>query len=122
VAGLVANPDFSTGEDVTAVAVLGVDFNGWHAVAGIALWAPAFIAARRTDWALIYSLAVIVVGLLPAPVMLIDQEPLGLMAFPNTATDIAYHVIGAGILAAVVAVHFALVAKKSESEQIGMLA
>lgn len=112
VAGLLANPDFSTGAEVNAVAVLGVDFNGWHAVAGILLWAPAFIAARRTDWALLYSIAVIVAGLIPVPWMLIDSEPLGILAFPNTAADAVYHVIGAAILASVVAAHLLLVRRR----------
>lgn len=44
-AGLLANPDFSTGPAVTSVRVLGVDFNGWHALAGFALFAPGLLAA-----------------------------------------------------------------------------
>lgn len=113
VAGLIANPDFSTGSEVSAVALLGVDFNGWHALAGILLWAPAFIAARRTDWALLYSVAVIVAGLIPVPWMLIDSEPLGILAFPNTTTDAVYHVVGAAVLAATVAVHLIQVRSRS---------
>lgn len=113
VAGLIANPDFSTGANVSAAPLLGVDFNGWHALAGILLWAPALVAARRTDWALLYSVAVIVAGLIPVPWMLVDSEPLGILAFPNTTADAVYHVAGAAVLAAVVAIHLAGVRGRS---------
>src|SRR5947209_7364646 len=60
VAGLIANPDFSTGGDATSSQVLGVDFNGWHAVLGFALFGPGLFFALRKDWALLFALAAIV--------------------------------------------------------------
>ncbi|MGH3432556.1 MAG: hypothetical protein ACRDQB_06945 [Thermocrispum sp.] len=114
-AGLIANPDFATGDEATAVQVLGVDFNGWHALGGFLLWGPALIAWRRTDWTLWYSLAVIVTGLVPAVWMLYDTSPLGLLVFPNTETDLIYHVIGAAVLAATTAIHVARVRRHDEA-------
>src|SRR5882672_10661596 len=49
VAGLIANPDFATGDAATAKQVLGVDFNGWHALSGILLALPGLLGARRAD-------------------------------------------------------------------------
>lgn len=114
-AGLIANPDFATGADATAVQVLGVDFNGWHALGGFLLWGPAFVAIRRTDWTLWYSLAVIVTGLVPGIWMLYEERPLGLLVFPNTATDLIYHIIGAVVLAATTVFHLVLVRRKAEA-------
>lgn len=112
VAGLIANPDFSVGAESTAEQVLGVDFNGWHAVAGILLWLPAFLAARRTDWTLWYTLAVIGASLAPAVWMLFDATPLGLLVFTNTWSDFVYHVVSSAILAAVIGAHLLLVRRR----------
>src|SRR4051812_24334357 len=56
VVGLLANPDFSTGESATAVQVLGVDFNGWHALSGFLLILPGFYFAQRPKWAIWFAL------------------------------------------------------------------
>jgi hypothetical protein len=53
-AGFVAEPSFHFGADAATEKVLGVDFNGVHALAGLLLFAPGFYFARRPDWALLY--------------------------------------------------------------------
>src|SRR5919204_5340853 len=45
--GLIVNPDFSVGNSATAVRVLGVDMNGWHAVSGFLIVVPCLLSLRR---------------------------------------------------------------------------
>ena len=91
IAGLIANPDFATGADATSERVLGVDFNGWHAVSGLLLLAPAFVLALRPTWALLYTLYVGVVLVLTAVWALVDTQPAGLLDFPNNEADAVLH-------------------------------
>jgi hypothetical protein len=62
VAGLIANPDFATGDAATSVQVLGVDFNGWHAMSGILAFAPGILIARSDELSRLYVLVLIPVG------------------------------------------------------------
>ena len=54
-AGFVAKPSFQLGDEAPTEQVLWVDFNGYHALAGLLLFGPAFYFARRPDWALYYA-------------------------------------------------------------------
>ena len=54
-AGFIAEPSFHLGADAPTEKVLGVDFNGVHALSGFLLFLPAFYFARRPDWALYYD-------------------------------------------------------------------
>jgi hypothetical protein len=47
VSGLIINPSFATGPHAPTVQLLGTDYNGWHAVAGLALFAPSLLLATR---------------------------------------------------------------------------
>ena len=100
IAGLIANPSFATGEAATSVPVLGMDYNGWHAVAGLSLFVPGLLLARRPTWSRLFVIAVIPSGVLPAIWAFFDDRPLGLLAFDNAGRDIALHLITAGLLAA----------------------
>ena len=91
VAGLVANPDFSVGEEATSVQVLGVDFNGWHALAGLAIFLPGLIAAVKDEYAVPYTWAAMV-SMMGGLLGLFTDRPLGLFYFANVASDIALHV------------------------------
>ena len=66
VAGLIAEPSFELGDDAPTEKVLGIDFNGYHALAGFLLFAPAFFFALRPNWAVFYAIyaaaALIVTG------------------------------------------------------------
>ena len=53
-AGFVAEPRFHIGTDTPTKNVLGVDFNGIHALSGLLLFGPALYFCRRPDWALYY--------------------------------------------------------------------
>lgn len=107
VAGLMANPSFATGSAATSVAVLGMDYNGWHAIAGLGLFIPGLILARRPDWSRLFVGAVIPSGVLPAIWAFFDDRPLGLLAFDNAWRDIVLHPATAALLAALLALDFA---------------
>jgi hypothetical protein len=91
VAGLLANPDFATGADATAVQVLGVDFNGWHALSGFLLVGPGFLMCLRPGWALFFSLYAGAVLVLTAIWALVDTEPADRLAFPHNEADAVLH-------------------------------
>ncbi len=38
--GFILEPSFATGPDAPTAQLWGMDYNGWHAVAGLALFAP----------------------------------------------------------------------------------
>jgi hypothetical protein len=57
VAGLIANPSFETGAGATSPRVLGVEFNGWHAISGFLLFGPGLLSALRRDWAQLFAVA-----------------------------------------------------------------
>jgi hypothetical protein len=103
--GMLVNPDFHTGAAATAKRLLGVDFNGWHALSGLLLFAPGLIAARRTDWSLAYAVGVIISLVGTALWTLADAAPAGLLAFPHPDADIALHLGVATTFAIAIAVH-----------------
>jgi hypothetical protein len=91
IAGLVANPDFATGADATSSRVLGVDFNGWHALLGIALFGPGLFFARRKDWALLFALAAIASLVASGIWALVDTRPADVLYFQHNGADAALH-------------------------------
>jgi hypothetical protein len=101
-AGFIAEPNFSLGEDAPTERVLGVDFNGYHALAGLLLFAPAFYFATRPKWALYYAIyaagALIATGVWA----LFDKQPAWVFTFPNNSSDAIFH-LATGALFAIVA-------------------
>jgi hypothetical protein len=92
VAGLIANPDFATGDAATSVQVLGVDFNGWHAMSGILAFAPGILIARSDELSRLYVLVLIPVGfVIPGLWALVDTQPMGLWPFEHNEADAALH-------------------------------
>src|SRR4051812_9325272 len=73
-AGLIANPDFATGDAATSVQVLGVDFNGWHAVSGLLIFIPGMYLARRDDWARLFAIVAIPSIAIPGVWALLDNQ------------------------------------------------
>jgi hypothetical protein len=100
VIGLIINPDFGTGANMSAELFL-VDWNGWHAVATLLLGATAFVAAARPVWATGFLAYSVVVNLTTAVLALFDKTPLGILDLPNVATDVALHVLVSAVSAAV---------------------
>jgi hypothetical protein len=92
VPGLIINPDFSTGDAATAVRVLGVDMNGWHAVSGFLIAIPALVLAPRPHLAARF-LPLAAAGLIATAVWALISTQLagGLFYFPNNETDALLH-------------------------------
>jgi Domain of unknown function (DUF4383) len=105
VAGLIANPDFSTGGDATSSQVLGVDFNGWHAVLGFALFGPGLFFALRKGWASLFALAAIVSLVGSGIWALLDTRPAEVLYFQHNGADAALHFDGAAAYGVAVVVH-----------------
>lgn len=101
-AGFIAEPSFHLGADAPTERVLGVDFNGYHALAGLLLFGPAFYFALRPKWALYYAIyaagALIVTGIWA----LFDSQPAWVFTFPNNYSDAIFH-LATGALFAIVA-------------------
>lgn len=101
VVGFIAEPSFATGPDAPTAQVLGMDYNGWHAVAGLALFGPGLIFARRTSWAVLYLLAAAVAAGLPGIWALFSQQVAFIFAFPNNVTDAVIHLLSAAVMIAI---------------------
>jgi hypothetical protein len=92
VPGLIINPDFAVGDSASAVRVLGVDMNGWHAVSGFLIAIPGLFAALRPAWSGLFCLAA--AGSLIATgvwALLDSQVAGGLFYFPNGDADAVLH-------------------------------
>jgi hypothetical protein len=106
VAGLIANPDFARGAAATSVSVLGVDFNGWHALAGLALFGPGLVAATRADWSFWYAILAMAVLVVTGVWGLLDRRPAaGLLFFPDNVGDAVFHFVSAALFAAILLLH-----------------
>ena len=94
--GLVLNPDFGTGTALTSKQFV-IDWNGWHAVSSIFLGATAIVAASRPLWAVIFLPANAAANVVESVWAVFDATPLGLLSFPNVATDLALHLLVAAV-------------------------
>jgi len=103
-AGFFAEPSFDFGGDAVTERVLGVDFNGVHALSGLLLFGPAFYFALRPRWALYYAIyaaaALIVTGIWA----LFSTQPAWVFTFPNNASDGIFHLITGALFAAIAAI------------------
>jgi hypothetical protein len=97
IVALAINPDFGIGATAQTVKFHGVDYNGWHAVAGFALFAPGLIVWRRADLARIYALAVVLALVVTAGWGLVDENPLGILSLPDQRADAIFHVAVAAV-------------------------
>ncbi len=101
VIGFIVEPSFATGPDAPTAQVLGMDYNGWHAVAGLALFAPGFVFALRKSWSVLYLLAAAVAGALPGIWAFFSQQVAYVFTFPNNTTDAVVHIITSAVMVAV---------------------
>ncbi len=107
VPGLIANPDFSIGDSATSVRVLGVDMNGWHAVSGLLVAVPGFLAALRPSWSALFNLGAAGALLSTALwALLSTQVAAGLFYFPNGGVDALLHLATSTIFLAGAAHHY----------------
>ena len=107
VAGLIAEPSFSIGEDAPTARVLGVDFNGVHALSGFLLFLPAYYFALRPKWALYYAIyvagALFATGIWAA----FDTQPAWVFTFPNNGADAILHLTTGALFALIALVQIA---------------
>lgn len=101
-AGLIAEPSFHFGADAPTEVVLGVDFNGVHALSGFLLFGPAFFFALKPRWAVFYAIFVSAALILTGIWAAFSTSPAGVFAFPDNGADAALH-ITTGVLFGLVA-------------------
>jgi hypothetical protein len=88
---LAINPDFGIGAAANTVKFHGVDYNGWHVVAGFALFGPGLLVWRRAAVARVYALAVVLALVVTAGWGLLDQNPLVVLSLPDQQADAIFH-------------------------------
>jgi Domain of unknown function (DUF4383) len=101
VIGFIAEPSFATGPDAPTVQILGMDYNGWHAVAGLALFAPGLVFAVRKSWSVLYLIVAAVAGALPGIWAFFSHQVAYVLTFPNNTTDAVVHLVTAAVMIAV---------------------
>ncbi|GAB1811100.1 DUF4383 domain-containing protein [Mycobacterium sp. MUNTM1] len=104
VIGFILNPSFATGPTAPTVQLLGMDYNGWHAVAGLALFAPGLVCALRKSLAVLYLLLAAIAGALPGIWAFFSHQVAFVFNFPNNTVDAVVHLVTAAIMVAVAAV------------------
>ena len=104
VVGFIAEPSFAVGPDAPTVQVFGMDYNGWHAVAGLALFGPGLVFAMRKSWAVLYLLLAAVAGALPGIWAFFSHQVAYVFTFPNNVTDAVVHLMTAAVMIAVAAI------------------
>ncbi|MDV3123666.1 DUF4383 domain-containing protein [Mycobacterium sp. 21AC1] len=108
VIGFIAEPSFATGPDAPTAQILGMDYNGWHAVAGLALFGPGLVLCRRKSWSVLYLLLAAVAGALPGIWAFFSNQVAYIFAFPNNMTDAVVHLVTAAVMLTVAAVQVRL--------------
>ena len=104
VIGFILEPSFATGPGAPTVQLLGMDYNGWHAVAGLALFGPGLLFAMRKSWSVLYLLAAAAAGALPGIWAFFSHQVAYVFTFPNNTTDAVVHLVTATVMVAVAAV------------------
>ena len=111
--GLIVNPDFSAGSSATAVRVLGVDMNGWHAVSGFLITIPGLFAALRRSWSGLFDLAAAGSLIFTGGWALIESRLYGgLFYLPHGGADALLHFSVSAIFLAGAA-HYFLVERRA---------
>jgi hypothetical protein len=101
-AGLIAEPSIDFGSDAVTEKVLGVDFNGVHAISGFLLFLPAFYFATRPRWAVLYAVYVAIALWATGLWAMFDEQPAYVFTFPNNEADAWFH-LATGTLYALIA-------------------
>ncbi|OBF98630.1 hypothetical protein A5790_02515 [Mycobacterium sp. 852002-51152_SCH6134967] len=101
VIGFMVEPSFATGPGAPTAQVLGMDYNGWHAVAGLALFGPGLVFAFRKSWSVLYLLVAAVAGALPGIWAFFSRQVAYVFTFPNNITDAIVHLVTSAVMLAV---------------------
>jgi hypothetical protein len=116
-AGFVAEPSFHVGAGAPTEKVLGVDFNGYHALSGFLLFLPAFYFARRPDWAFYYDVYAAAALYITGIWALFDQQPAWVFTFPNNSADGVFHLATGTVFAILAAIQGAENRRQSSNLQ-----
>jgi len=100
--GLIAEPSFHFGDGAPTQRVLGVDFNGVHALSGFLLFLPAYYFALKPRWAVLYAIYVSIALIATGFWAIWSTSPAGVFTFPNNDADAILH-ISTGVLFGLVA-------------------
>ncbi|MGV9799029.1 DUF4383 domain-containing protein [Mycobacterium sp. NPDC003449] len=106
--GFILEPSFATGPGAPTVQLFGMDYNGWHAVAGLALFGPGLILCWRKSWSVLYLLLAAVAGALPGIWAFFSNQVAYVFSFPNNVTDAVVHLVTAAAMLAVAGVQIRL--------------
>lgn len=101
VIGFIVEPSFATGPDAPTARILGMDYNGWHAVAGLSLFGPGLVFAIRKSWSVLYLLVAAVAGALPGIWAFFSHQVAYVFTFPNNITDAVVHIVTGAVMLAV---------------------
>ncbi|MBF6174308.1 DUF4383 domain-containing protein [Nocardia blacklockiae] len=104
VAGWIAEPSFAVGEHAPATPVLGMDYNGWHAVAGLLLFTPALAAALRKTWAAWYCVIAALGGGFAVGLWALFSDHVLMFSFPHHHMDAIEHLVTGVVLLGLVGV------------------
>jgi hypothetical protein len=107
-AGLIAEPSFHFGDGAPTERVLGVDFNGVHALSGFLLFAPAYYFALKPRWAVLYAIYVAVALIVTGLWAIWSTSPAGIFTFPNNSADAILHITTGVLFAAVAAIQIGI--------------
>jgi hypothetical protein len=114
-AGLIAEPSFDFGDGATTQRVLGVDFNGVHALSGFLLFGPAFYFALKPRWAVLYAIYVAIALIVTGIWSIFSTSPAGIFTFPNNGADAVLHITTGVVFAAIAAIQLGLDRNSSPS-------
>jgi hypothetical protein len=106
-AGLIAEPSFDFGEGAVTEGVLGVDFNGVHALSGFLLFLPGYYFATRAKWAVYYSIYVAAALFVTGIWAFFDKQPAYVFTFPNNHSDAYFHLATGAVFALIAAIQIA---------------
>lgn len=108
VIGFILEPSFATGPDAPTVQLFGMDYNGWHAVAGLALFGPGLVFSARKSWAVLYLILAAIAGAAPGIWAFFSHQVAYVFTFPNNITDAVVHLVTSAVMVALAAVQIHL--------------
>jgi hypothetical protein len=106
-AGLIAEPSIDFGSDAVTEKVLGVDFNGVHALSGFLLFLPGYYFATRPRWAIYYSAYVALALWATGLWAFFDEQPAYFFTFPNNTADAWFHIATGTLFGLIAAIQLA---------------
>lgn len=104
VVGWVAEPSFAMGMGAPSKPVLGMDYNGWHGLAGLLLFAPTLVVALRKNWAAWYCVIAGAGGGFVVGLWALFAHSVLMFSFPNHVSDAIEHLVTGVVLFALVGI------------------